>query len=92
VFDNPSTTGPPTIHRVHFAVSEDENWVAKANESFLPAASCEELEYCPAPHSGFVTKGDANEHYDQAGLGPPVRLDWIIGAARYRIPLGTLTP
>lgn len=91
VFASPNSTGPPTIHRVHFTVNEGENWVAKANESFLPAANCPAIEYCPAPHRGFITKGDSNDYYDQASeLGPPVRPDWIIGAARYRIPLGNL--
>ncbi|MDR9382389.1 MAG: S26 family signal peptidase, partial [Natronomonas sp.] len=54
------------------------------------AENCEELNHCPAPHAGFITKGDnelTNRHYDQASrLSAPVRPDWIIGTAELRVP------
>lgn len=45
-----------------------------------------------APYSGYITKGDnpiTNRHYDQEGqisYYVPVKDEWIIGVARYRIP------
>ncbi|HEY3272655.1 MAG TPA: S26 family signal peptidase [Methanocella sp.] len=43
-----------------------------------------------APSSGFVTQGDNNYLYDQcSGICPntPVNPDWVMGVARFRIPL-----
>jgi signal peptidase I len=46
----------------------------------------------PAPYSGYITKGDnvvTNSHYDQEGQISylmPVKDEWIIGTAQYRIP------
>ncbi len=42
-----------------------------------------------APNDGFITQGDNNFLYDQSsGISPntPVRDDWILGVAKYRIP------
>jgi len=45
-----------------------------------------------APHSGYITKGDnvvTNQYFDQEGqisYNTPVKDEWIIGAAQYRIP------
>lgn len=45
-----------------------------------------------APHSGYITKGDnekTNKYYDQQGMVSymtPIKEEWIIGVARYRIP------
>ena len=45
-----------------------------------------------APHAGYITKGDnelTNKYYDQQGMVSyltPVKEEWIIGVARYRIP------
>ncbi|HDM36233.1 MAG TPA: signal peptidase I [Candidatus Syntrophoarchaeum butanivorans] len=38
-----------------------------------------------APYSGYITKGDHNAGYDQPGLSGPVKPEWIIGVAYYRI-------
>jgi signal peptidase len=92
--------GTPIIHRARFWVNESENWYDKADPSAVGAAeACETdddpdtdtgLRNCPAPHAGFITKGDnpvQNERYDQAtGLSSPVRPSWIIGTAEFRIP------
>ncbi len=46
----------------------------------------------PAPYSGYITKGDnvvTNQHFDQEGqisYLTPVKDEWIIGVAQYRIP------
>lgn len=46
----------------------------------------------PAPDSGYITKGDnshTNSHFDQQGeisYHIPVKDEWIIGVARYKIP------
>ncbi len=87
VYDNPERFGPPIIHRARFWVSDGENWYSEANQQYLNADSCDELTNCPAPHAGFITKGDANPSYDQAmGISGPVKPSWINGVARVRIP------
>jgi signal peptidase len=91
VFQPPGAEGPPTIHRVRFAVEEGENWIDRANDTYLQDASCAASDHCPAPHAGYITKGDNNEHYDQSsGLAPPVKRDWVMGVAEYRLPIGDL--
>jgi signal peptidase len=96
VFDPPNRNGPPIIHRAKFWVEDGENWVDRANDSYLSEQRCETdddpqtdtgLRNCPAPYAGFVTKGDANPTYDQArGLAPPVRPEWVTGTAEVRVP------
>ena len=92
----------PIIHRARFWVEDGENWVSKADRSYLPSTECEVdddpetdtgLPNCPAPHAGFITKGDANGAYDQVANGnagsvisSPVRPGWIRGTAEVRIP------
>ncbi|MBC7110247.1 MAG: S26 family signal peptidase [Archaeoglobi archaeon] len=39
-----------------------------------------------ARHSGYITKGDANAIYDQPFLSSPVKEEWVIGVAKFRIP------
>lgn len=87
VFDEPGNPGAPIIHRAHLYVEEDENWYDRANDDFHSADSCDELRNCPAPRSGFVTKGDDNPNYDQATtIAPVVDEAWVTGVARLRIP------
>ncbi|GGN26573.1 S26 family signal peptidase [Halarchaeum nitratireducens] len=78
----------PIIHRARFWVADGENWYDEANASYvLGAKDCEELRNCPAPHAGFITKGDSNPAYDQAvGISTPVRPDWVRGTAEFHIP------
>lgn len=91
-----SEQATPIIHRARFWVDEGENWYDKANPDHVgEAESCEELSHCPAEHSGFITKGDNKEkngEYDQVvGLSEPVKPNWIIGTAVFRIPyLGSI--
>lgn len=40
----------------------------------------------PAPNSGYITKGDANTQPDQPLISRPVKPEWIIGVAKFRIP------
>ena len=85
----------PILHRARFWVTKGENWYKIANKSYVAGAhNCTELRNCPAPHSGFITKGDANGYYDQAvGISSPVRPNWVIGVAVARIPkIGKLSP
>jgi signal peptidase len=92
----------PIIHRAMFWVEDGENWFDRADPDAVGRyEACETdddpetdtgLPGCPAPHSGFITKGDndaTNGLYDQvAGIaGEPVRPDWIVGTAEFRIPL-----
>lgn len=90
VFSSPALPGTPIIHRAHFHVDRGENWYGEANPEYLPAGvdSCTELARCPAPRSGFITKGDANARYDQVnGNSPIVTADRIRAEAHVRIPL-----
>lgn len=89
VFDPPHWRESPILHRAMFRVERGENWYDRANESHLPPGveNCEQLVHCPAPNDGYITKGDANSHYDQAdGLAPPVRPEWIRATAELRVP------
>ncbi|WP_254521803.1 S26 family signal peptidase [Natrinema caseinilyticum] len=86
---NPAET--PVIHRVHFYVEDGENWVqTKADPNAMNGATCVDIPSCPAAHDGFVTKGDANDAYDQLPRSGAettvVRPDWVTGKAMVRIP------
>jgi signal peptidase len=84
---NGHTDRTPIIHRAHFWVNGSENWYSKANPAFIEGNNCTAIPNCPAPHEGFITKGDANAHYDQViGHSGPVRPEWVIGTAEVRIP------
>ncbi|SDR30326.1 S24/S26 family peptidase [Natronobacterium texcoconense] len=80
----------PVIHRAHFWVEEDENWVdTRAEEEYIGGATCDDVPTCPANHDGFVTKGDANAGYDQYQGGARtdvVKPEWVTGKASFRIP------
>ncbi|EFW90603.1 signal peptidase I [Haladaptatus paucihalophilus DX253] len=78
----------PVIHRARFWVDEGENWYDKANKDYiLGAENCQELPNCPAPHAGFITKGDNNGEYDQVvRISDPVKPEWIRGTAELKIP------
>ncbi|ATW88675.1 signal peptidase [Halohasta litchfieldiae] len=90
VYDDPSSFGPPIIHRAHFYVEDNENWYDRANPAYVSADNCAELTHCPAPHAGYITKGDnnaSNSQYDQAnGIAPVVRPEWVTGIAQVRLP------
>ncbi len=80
----------PIIHRAMFWVEKGENWYGRANPDYLGSAdNCQQLANCPAPHAGFITKGDNNGGYDQVGFAPnssPVEPSWVVGKAKLRIP------
>jgi signal peptidase len=77
----------PIIHRARFWVNDGENWYDRADEAYLDGENCEAVRNCPAPHAGFITKGDANDRYDQvSGISDPVRPEWVKGTAELRIP------
>lgn len=80
----------PIIHRSILWVEAGENWYDRADERYVGSASnCEELNACPAPYDGFVTKGDNNRAYDQVGtsqISRLVRPEWVVGTAEIRIP------
>jgi len=87
VYQQPGRIGSPIIHRARFHVEDGENWYDRADKDYIRADSCAELTNCPAPHAGFITKGDANAQYDQAnGIAPPVKAEWVTGVARLRVP------
>lgn len=77
------------MHRPRFTVTEGENWYKKANKEYITAESCSELRKCPAPRSGYITKGDNNPHYDQAlGMYGPIPSEAITGKVSIRLPTG----
>ncbi|MDI6885645.1 MAG: signal peptidase I [archaeon] len=68
---NGISSATPIMHR-------SITWIEKGEE--MPGGK-------PAPHGGYITKGDNNPYPDQSGLGiEPVKPEWIIGVARVRIP------
>ena len=86
VFTRPNDDGAPILHRVAFAVEAGEDWTRRADPERTDG-DCEELRYCPAPHGGYVTYGDANDEYDQsAGIAPVVAPTWIDAKAVATIP------
>ena len=75
--------GTPIIHRAMYFVQEGEPMWDDGP---------------PAPHAGYITKGDnsgTNPYYDQVGSVSylvPVRDGWVVGVARLRIPaIGHIT-
>ncbi|RLG25408.1 signal peptidase I [Methanosarcinales archaeon] len=69
-----NTDTTPIIHRAMYHVKRGEPMWKNG-----PAA----------PHDGYITKGDNNQYYDQTGsisYHTPVKEEWIIGVALYRIP------
>ncbi|MFC5368169.1 S26 family signal peptidase [Salinirubrum litoreum] len=87
IYDRPDRFGPPVIHRARLHVEDGENWYDRANPEYMDASNCQQLQYCPAPYAGFITKGDANPQYDQvSGIAAPVQERDIAGVARVRVP------
>jgi len=64
------TKRTPIIHRAMYVIDEGDA---------MPSG-------LKAPHEGYVTKGDNNNHPDQAGMLDPVKPEWVVGVARFRIP------
>jgi signal peptidase len=88
---NGRSSATPVIHRAMLWVEDGENWYGRANPDALGnAENCQALRHCPAPHAGFITKGDndgTNGQYDQVtGLSAPVKPAWVIGTAEFRVP------
>ncbi|QLG49776.1 S26 family signal peptidase [Natrinema halophilum] len=88
---NGDPTATPVIHRAHFWVEDGENWVqTAADPGLMNGATCTDIPSCPASHDGFVTKGDANEAYDQVPHSGAettvVSPHWVTGKAMTRVP------
>jgi signal peptidase len=87
VFDPPRRAGAPVIHRARMWVEAGERWTEEADPAYLNGRSCDAISSCPAPHDGFVTKGDANPYYDQVeGIATVVRPAWVRGTAEFAVP------
>ena len=86
---NGVNTETPIIHRAHFWVEEGEDWVEEyADPEYMNGRTCDQLRTCPANHDGFVTKGDNNGGYDQAGTinTDVVEPEWVTAKGVLRIP------
>jgi signal peptidase len=59
----------PIIHRAMY-------WIEKGEE--MPGGK-------PAPHAGYITRGDNNQHPDQPRY-EPVKPEWVIAVAKARVP------
>lgn len=88
IYQSTGTDQPyPILHRARFHVEHGENWYSKANKSLIEADDCTELKNCPAPRTGYITKGDNNPSYDQViGISEPVPHEAIFAVAKYKIP------
>lgn len=87
VFEANGQADSTTLHRSHLWVEKGENWYARADPAYVDGRSCEVIPNCPAPHAGFITKGDAGDRYDQVnGVSEPVRPSWIRGRGELRVP------
>ena len=84
----------PVLSRAMLYVEEGENWVEDADPAALGSANtCSDLDYvCPAPHSGYITRGDNNPTYDQVTrVSTVVKPEWVVGTGELSIPyLGTV--
>ncbi len=77
---NGLSSATPLIHRAMY-------WIEKGEE--MPGGM-------PAPHAGYITKGDYNAGYDQQSLRvvvdqrvvmvEPVKPEWVIAMAKVRVP------
>lgn len=83
----PESTQTPIIHRAMYHVDAGEEWVDRADpDSLRGATTCAQTPACPAPHAGYITKGDDNEYYDVEQGQSVIRPEWIHGKAAVRIP------
>ncbi|QAU11974.1 S26 family signal peptidase [Halorubrum sp. BOL3-1] len=86
VYAVPGAGERPVFHRLAFPVAAGEDWTERADPALL-SGDCAELSTCPAPYDGYVTRGDANELYDQsAGIAPVVPDARIAGKALFAVP------
>ena len=77
---NGLSSATPLMHRAMY-------WIEKGEE--MPGGK-------PAPHAGYITKGDNNAGYDQQSLRvvedgvstvvEPVKPEWVIAVAKVRVP------
>ena len=87
VFNADGSSNIPVIHRVEFLVEEGEDWYERGNPNWVVGKDCGAMSNCPAPHEGYITKGDNNGKYDQSqGISGPVKSSWVKGTAEGRIP------
>ena len=87
VFNADGSSNIPVIHRVEFLVEEGEDWYERGNPNWVVGKGCGAMPNCPAPHEGYITKGDNNGKYDQSqGISGPVKSSWVKGTAEGRIP------
>ena len=87
IFNANGSSDLPVIHRVEFLVEEGEDWYDRGDQNWVVGKDCNAMLNCPAPHEGYITKGDNNEKYDQSqGISGPVKSSWVKGTAKVRVP------
>ena len=83
----PANGQTPIIHRAMLHVEAGEEWTDRADPDALrDTPTCEQTPACPAPHTGYITKGDDNTHYDVEQGQSVIRPESIHGKAAVRIP------
>ena len=92
---NANTDLHPIIHRALYWVDEGPTDISY-REMNKETGKVETKQYV-APHGGYITKGDNNPVIDQTGFGSnyrglgspiqPVKPEWIVGKAVYKVPL-----
>lgn len=92
---NGNTDLHPIIHRALYRV--DAGLTPIIFREMNTSSGMAETKQYIAPHAGYITKGDNNPVIDQTGFGTnyrglgspiqPIRDEWIIGKAVYKVPL-----
>lgn len=85
VFQSPS--GDRIVHRALIHVEKGENWRGRLPTDATAGDNCNEMRFCPAPRSGFITKGDGNRYTDQVYGIPPVSAENVTGVARWKVSI-----
>jgi len=64
-----SEDGQIVVHRADIYVEYDDDWVEQADEEYISDihTTCASMSECPSDQYGWITVGDGNEVYDQAG-------------------------
>lgn len=99
-YPNGNRTLLPIIHRALKRVNEGPTDISY--RVYNNSTGYYEIKRYISPNNGYITKGDNNHAIDQIGFGDdyrglgspllPVKEEWIIGKAVYKIPSAGILP